>query len=67
MNEARILIAHHEYRRALALLSLIEPRKSWPAGYKKIMAQALIHNGQQSQALAVLLEKHDVTLEQPHP
>ena len=67
MNEARILIAHHEYRRALALLSLIEPRKSWPEGYKKILAQALIHNGQQSQALAVLLEKHGVALEQPHP
>ena len=67
MNEARILIAHHEYRRALALLSLIEPRKSWPEGYKKILAQALIHNGQQSQALAVLLEKHGVALEQSHP
>jgi tetratricopeptide (TPR) repeat protein len=67
MNEARILIAHHEYRRALALLSLIEPRRRWPKGYKKILAQALIHNGQQSRALAVLLEKHDVTLEQPHP
>jgi tetratricopeptide (TPR) repeat protein len=67
MNEARILIAHQEYRRALALLSLIEPRRSWPRGYKKILAKALIHNGQQSRALAVLLEKHDVTLDQPHP
>ncbi len=67
MNEARILIAHQEYRRALALLSLIEPRRSWPAGYKKILAKALIHNGQQARALAVLLEKHDVTLDQPHP
>ena len=67
MNEARILIAHREYRRALALLSLIEPRRRWPAGYKKILAKALIHNGQQAQALAVLLGKHDVTIEQPHP
>jgi tetratricopeptide (TPR) repeat protein len=67
MNEARILIAHKEYRRALALLSLLEPRRSWPKGYKKILAKALIHNGQQSQALAVLLEKHDITLDQPQP
>ncbi len=61
LNEARILIAHHQYHHALHLLSLIEPRRTWPHGYRKMLAKALIHNGQNSHALAVLLEKHDET------
>ena len=61
LNEARILIAHHQYQHALRLLSLIEPRRTWPHGYRKMLAKALIHNGQNSHALAVLLEKHDET------
>lgn len=59
LNEARILIAHHDYRRALSLLALIEPRHNWPSGYRKLMAEALLHNGQSSHALAVLLGKHE--------
>ncbi len=61
LNEARILIADHQYHRALALLSLIEPRRTWPHGYRKMLAKALIHNGQNARAMAVLLEKHDET------
>jgi predicted negative regulator of RcsB-dependent stress response len=67
MNEARILIAHHQYHRALALLSLIEPRHSWPTGYQKIMAEALLHNGESSKALAILLDRRNLNPEQPHP
>jgi len=67
LNEARILIVHHEYHRALALLSLIEPRHSWPKGYQKIMAEALLHNGQSSHALAILLDKRTLNQEQPNP
>jgi tetratricopeptide (TPR) repeat protein len=67
MNEARILIAHHEYHHALALLSLIEPRHSWPKGYQKIMAEALLHNGQSSRALAILLDRRNLNPEQSHP
>ncbi|MHB1605377.1 MAG: tetratricopeptide repeat protein [Leptospirales bacterium] len=67
LNEARILIAHHEYHRALALLSLIEPRQKWPQGYRKIMAEALLHNGQSSRALAILLGQHGLTLDRPTP
>jgi Tfp pilus assembly protein PilF len=59
LNEARILIAHPDYRRALSLLALIEPRHNWPSGYRKLMAEALLHNGQSSHALAVLLGKHE--------
>ncbi len=59
LNEARILIANHQYHHALALLSLIEPRRTWPHGYRKMLAKALIHNGQNARAMAVLLEKHD--------
>ena len=61
LNEARILIANHQYHRALALLSLIEPRRTWPKGYRKMLAKALIHNGQSARAMAVLLEKHPET------
>ncbi len=61
LNEARILIANHQYLRALTLLSLIEPRRTWPHGYRKMLAKALIHNGQNARAMAVLLEKHDET------
>lgn len=61
LNEARILIAHHEYQRGLSLLSLIEPRQKWPNGYRKIMAEALLHNGESSHALAILLKKHDLS------
>lgn len=67
LNEARILIAHHEYHRALTLLSLIEPRQNWPRGYRKIMAEALLHNGQSSRALAILLGQHGLTLDRPTP
>lgn len=67
MNEARILIAHHEYHHALVLLSLIEPRHSWPKGYQKIMAEALLHNGQSSRALAILLDRRNLNTEQPQP
>ncbi len=67
MNEARILIAHHEYTRALALLTLIEPRHTWPKGYQKIMAQALLHNGQSAHALAILLDRHDLKPVHPNP
>lgn len=67
MNEARILIAHHEYHHALVLLSLIEPRHSWPKGYEKIMAEALLHNGQSSRALAILLDRRNLNPEQPQP
>ena len=61
LNEARILIAHHEYQRGLSLLSLIEPRQKWPKGYRKIMAEALLHNGESSHALAILLKKHNLS------
>ncbi len=61
LNEARILMANHQYPRALVLLSLIEPRRTWPHGYRKMLAKALIHNGQNARAMAVLLEKHDET------
>ena len=67
LNEARILIAHHDYRRALSLLALIEPRRKWPMGYRKIMAEALLHNGQSAHALAVLLDRHRIKLEKPQP
>ena len=66
LNEARILIAHHDYRKALRLLALIEPRPNWPKGYRKIMAEALIHNGQSARALAILLGRHGgLTLDRP--
>ena len=66
LNEARILIAHHDYQAALRLLALIEPRPSWPKGYRKIMAEALIHNGQSARALAILLGPHGgMTLDRP--
>lgn len=65
MNEARILIAHNDYRRALALLSLIKGRHVWPKGYQQIMAKALLHNGRSAEALAILLTKHDLTIEKP--
>ncbi|MHB8370831.1 MAG: hypothetical protein ACYDBP_14285 [Leptospirales bacterium] len=61
LNEARILIVRHRYRRALSLLSLIEPRRTWPKGYRKMLAKALIHNGQNAKAMAILLENHDET------
>ncbi len=61
LNEARILISAHHYRKALTLLSLIEPRTKWPHGYRKMLAKALIHNGKNAKALAILLEKHDET------
>jgi len=67
LNEARILIAHHDYHRALTLLALIEPRQKWPHGYRKIMAEALLHNGQSAHALAILLGSHPVTLDKPQP
>ncbi len=63
MNEARILIAHHNYRRALALLSLIKARHVWPKDYQKIMAEALLRNGRSAEALAILLTKHDLPIE----
>ena len=66
LNEARILIAHHDYDKALRLLALIEPRPNWPKGYRKIMAEALIHNGQSAKALAILLGQHGgLTLDRP--
>lgn len=61
LNEARIFMTHHEYKRGLSLLSLIEPRQKWPNGYRKIMAEALLHNGESSHALAILLKKHDLS------
>ena len=67
LNEARILIANHQYRRALSLLALIEPRQKWPTGYRKIMAEALLHNGQSAHALAVLLDRHRINLDKPLP
>ena len=67
LNEARILIADHQYRRALSLLALIEPRQKWPTGYRKIMAEALLHNGQSAHALAVLLDRHRINLDKPQP
>jgi len=66
LNEARILIAHHEYQRSLVLLGLIETRQKWPLGYRKIMAEALLHNGQSSHALAILLQKHALSNNGPH-
>ena len=59
LNEARILIANHQYSRALILLSLIEPRRTWPHGYRTMLAKALIKNGQSTRAMAILLESHD--------
>ena len=69
LNEARILISSHHYRKALTLLSLIEPRTKWPHGYRKMLAKALIHNGKNAKALAILLEKHDEAgmMTQPTP
>ena len=67
LNEARILIANHQYQKALSLLALIEPRHTWPPGYRKIMAEALLHNGQSTHALAVLLGKHRVGTDPSQP
>lgn len=61
LNEARILLVQHQYQRALTLLALIEPRRACPHGYRKMLAKALIKNGQNARAMAVLLENHDET------